>query len=125
MDPLHYVSLGVCLLIAAGLYTRSHRHTHIPFMLSAFTIDMLMLVGIEVNRHAIEQATHTISPLLRFHIALSCVLVVLYVWQITTGWRKLKGHPSRLHGKTGWLLLAVRLGNFVTSIMIMHEKAAG
>lgn len=124
MDPLHYVSLGVCLLIVAGLYCRGKKLTHIPFMLSAFVIDMMMLLGIELNRHAIDQAIHTRSSLLEFHIALSILLVVLYFVQIVTGIRKVKGHPSRIHGKAGWLLFAVRLGNFVTSIMIMHEKAA-
>jgi len=121
VDPLHFVSLGVCLLLAAGLAVRKDRHAHIPFMVSAFTIDILMVLGLELKRHAIEQAAHTHSPLMLVHILMSVLVVLLYVFQIVTGIRKAKGHPVRIHGKTGWTLFVLRLGNFVTSIMIMHH----
>ena len=122
MNPLHYVSVGVCVLLVAGLAVRKNKHTHIPFMLSAFVIDMLMLLGIELNRHAINTARTTDDRMLQTHIILSVLVVVLYVFQIVTGIRKATGRRSRIHGKTGYLLVLLRVGNLVTSIIVMQGR---
>ncbi len=122
MNPLHYVSVGVCILLVAGIAARKNKHTHIPFMLSAFLIDMLMLVGIELNRNAIATARTTDDRLLQVHIALSVLVVLLYVFQLVTGIRMAKGRPNRFHGKTGYALLLLRVGNLVTSIIVMQGR---
>ena len=122
MNPLHYVSVGVCILLVVGLAVRKNKHAHIPFMLSAFVIDMLMLLGIELNRNAINTARTTDDRMLQTHIILSVLVVVLYIFQIVTGIRKATGRPSRIHGKTGCLLILVRVGNLVTSIIVMQGR---
>ncbi len=123
MNPLHYVSVGVCLLLVAGIAVRKNKHTHIPFMLSAFLIDMLMLVGIELNRSAIATARTTDDRLLQVHIAISVLVVLLYVFQLVTGIRMAKGgRRSRIHGKTGYALLLLRVGNLVTSVIVMQGR---
>ena len=122
MNPLHYVSVGVCILLVAGIAVRKNKHTHIPFMLSAFLIDMFMLVGIELNRNAIATARTTDDRLLQVHIAMSVLVVLLYVFQLVTGIRMAKGRRSRLHGKTGYALLLLRVGNLVTSIIVMQSR---
>jgi len=119
MHPLHYVSVGVCLLLVAGIIVRKNKYSHIPFMVSAFVIDILMVLGIELNRHAIETAYTTHDRVMQTHIVISVLVVILYVFQIVTGIKKAKGHKSRIHGSTGFALLALRIGNFVTSLMIM------
>jgi len=122
MHPLHYVSIGVCLLLVAGIAVRKNKYSHIPFMVSAFVIDILMVLGIELNRHAIRTAYTTHDRIMQIHIVISVLVVLLYVFQIVTGIRKAKGIPSKLHGSTGFALLALRIGNFVTSLMIMHAN---
>jgi len=120
LSPLHFVSLGVCLLLIAGLTVRRNKHAHIPFMVSAFVIDILMVLGIELNRHAIDTARTTSDRLMQIHIAMSVIVVLLYVFQIITGVRKAKGLPSRIHGVSGLTLVVLRIGNFITSVMIMQ-----
>jgi len=122
MHPLHYVSVGVCILLVAGISVRKNKHAHIPFMLSAFVIDVLMVLGIELNRHAIHTARTTHDRLLQIHIAISVLVVLLYVFQIVTGIKMAKGRPNRIHGKTGCTLVLLRFGNLVTSVMVMHGR---
>ena len=122
MSPLQFVNFGVCLLLIAGLSVRRNKHAHIPFMISAFVIDIMMVLGLELNRSVINTARTTVDPLMQVHIAMSVVVVLLYVFQIITGVRKAKGLPSRIHGKTGWTLVVLRIGNFITSIMVMSGR---
>jgi len=122
MHPLHYVSIGVCILLVAGLCVRKDKHAHISFMLSAFLIDMLMVLGIELNRHAIHTARTTDDRLMQLHIAISVLVVLLYVFQLVTGIRKAKGHANRTHGTTGCTLVLLRVGNLITSIMVMQGR---
>ncbi len=122
MNPLHYVSVGVCILLVAGVCFRKNKHTHIPFMLSAFVIDLCMLLGIELNRQAINAARTTDDRLLQVHIAISVLVVLLYVFQLVTGIRMAKGRKSKIHGKTGFALLLLRLGNLITSVMVMQGR---
>lgn len=118
MSALHFVSVGVCILLLAGLVVRKNKHAHIPFMLSAFLIDVLMVLGIELNRGAINTARTTDDRTMQLHIALSVVVVLLYVYQIVTGVRKARNRSGRVHGKTGYALLVFRLANLVTSVMV-------
>ena len=53
---------------------------------------------------------------------MSVLIVLLYVFQLITGIRMAKGRPSRIHGKTGYALLLLRIGNLVTSIIVMQSR---
>ncbi len=119
LSRLKIISIIGCTLLVVGYLKRRNRKIHIPCVLSAFTIDMGLLLYIEIMRHAIEQATHAPGGLLIFHIAISVGVVVLYIGQLVTGIRKKrKGLPSTWHDKAGLPLVILRVGNLVTSFMV-------
>lgn len=120
LSPLELTSCGVCVLLAIGLLNRHRKRVHIPCMVCAFLVDMGMVLYIELNRGAIKSARERMGPLMMVHIALSLVVVVLYFGQIVSGIRKVKGKPSAWHGRTGCSLMLFRLGNLITSIMVMN-----
>jgi hypothetical protein len=102
-----------------GVAVRARRVLHARIMGTCFAADVLLVLLIELERHAIEQAVRTTSGLLRFHIAVSVAVLVLWVLQIQTGRRMLKGAP-RLprHGIQAALFLLCRLTNVVTAFMV-------
>ena len=122
MNPLHFVSVGVCILLVAGIAFRKSKHTHIPFMLSAFLIDILMVLGLELNRNAIDTARTTDDRLMQTHIAMSVLVMLLYVFQLVTGIKMARGRPNRFHPKTGYALVLLRIGNLITSFMVMQGR---
>lgn len=117
--PIHYVSLLVCILLIVGVRYRTRRRVHIPLMLSAILIDVGMVLYIELSRGAIKSAQAKMGPLMMVHIAISVSVLVLYAIQVYSGIRKFRGGTSALHRRVMWPTLVLRIGNFVTSIMVM------
>ncbi len=121
-----YKSLAtlVLVIIAVGLLVRRRRTLHVPLMLSAFVIDMSMLVAIEVSRKAVENAVdavadHRMPGILLFHIVVSSVLVVCYFFMLWSGYRLLRrGVGRRRHFVGACAFLICRAINYITSFMI-------
>lgn len=120
MTLLHAISTGVLVLVAAGLWYRRRKRVHRAFMLSAFAIDLLMVLYIEWSRHAMGKAMTTTSPLLRFHIVISTLVLVAYVFQLCSGlWRfHDPGRHRTWHRRVGVSFVVLRLTNYATSFMI-------
>lgn len=118
MTLLKAISIFAFLLLLVGYGFRRRRRVHVPLMLSAFCIDMGLVVYIELNRHAIKQALHPPGPLMIVHIAISVAVVVLYFWQIFTGIGKLRGRRCPSHRLTGQIFLFLRFGNLATSFLV-------
>ena len=99
---------------------------HYPLMLTAFALDIGMVLYIELAREAIKTATSGPPPLLMFHILISCLVIVCYLVQFYLGWRLYTGKStsSRAHLATGILFCVLRLTNYVTSFMIPVTVAA-
>lgn len=121
---LHLLSTIVLLLIAAGVYYRKRTHLHLGLMTSAFVLDVVMVLWIELTRHAVEKTVnpeHHTGALLWFHIAVSVGVLVAYVWQIELGRRLLRGLAATrgLHIKLGATFCTLRLLNYVTSFLIV------
>lgn len=121
--PLKILSAFVCVLVVLGVFNRRRRKIHIPMMLSALTIDLGIVLYLELKRGVVESIPgREPSPLLYFHIALSVVVLMLYSFQVYTGIKKkLKGLPCPAHKKAAVMFVTARLGNFVTSILVMHQ----
>jgi len=115
---LKVLSILACLLIAVGLTQRRRRRIHIPLMLSAFVIDLGIVVYIEWDRGAIASAKARMGPLMIVHICLSVLVLILYAVQIVTGVRKARGRPARRHGTTGLCFCVARFGNLITSFLV-------
>jgi hypothetical protein len=114
------------LLIGLGWTFRYHPKRHIPLMLSAFLVDIGVLLYIEVTRHAIhtlEESLHTPASkaLLLFHVAVSLLMVLLYVAQIGSGiWLyRVPGPQIRnFHRYSALTFVTCRLLNYITSFFV-------
>ena len=117
--PLKLLSAFVCVLIVVGLFNRRRRRVHIPLMLSAFAIDLGIVLYLEIRRGVIESIPHRpMTPLLFIHILISVAVLVLYGIQVYSGIQNAKGRRSALHPKTAKVFVVLRFANLVTSWMI-------
>jgi uncharacterized membrane protein YozB (DUF420 family) len=117
--PLTILSAFVCALLVFGVINRRRKSIHVPAMLSAFAIDLGMVVYLEARRGVVESIPHRhITPLLIFHIVISVIVLVLYSTQTITGFKRLRGDRGRAHRLVPWVLIPLRMLNFVTSIMV-------
>src|SRR5688572_10228493 len=117
VPPAAFNGANVVILavILYGVVVHRNRILHVRIMTSCFVADLLMVLLIEVQRQAIEQAVHTTSGLMRFHISVSVAALVLWVLQILTGRAVLKGKPRlRRHKIQAWIFLCCRSTNVVT-----------
>lgn len=118
ISGLKLLSVLVFGLVLIGFANRRRRRIHIPLMVTAFLIDLGMVLYIELTRHAIEKAAAGVGPLMGVHIGLSVAVLLLYLGQIVGGIMKLRGRPVPWHRWGGGLFLLARFGNLVTSFMI-------
>jgi len=119
------ISTIVLILIAIGLVKRKNVKIHVPVMLAAFVIDVILVLWIELNRAAIEQVAEDIqSPqdhgLLLFHVAVSLISIGLYTFLTILGFKILKGRRDllKLHRNWAAVFLVCRLANFITSFWV-------
>ena len=121
---LHTVSTLVLLLIAAGIYFRKQTWIHLRLMLTAFVIDLSLVVYIEATRHVVEKVSHHTGLLLWFHVLVSLAVLIAYVAQIQLGRRILNGSVASrgLHLKLGLTFCTLRLVNYITSFMIVGRS---
>jgi len=114
------LSTVVLVLIALGLKYRKVNRLHIPLMLSAFAIDVGMVLWLEFNRMAVEKVMGGVSGLLLFHVVVSIGVVILYVALISTGlklFKKVTLSPT-LHRNLAIAFIIGRLINYVTSFFV-------
>jgi hypothetical protein len=78
----------VVILIAAGIYNRRRRSLHMSMMITAFVVDLALVLYIELTRKAVATVVGGVRPFLWFHAGVSVITLVLYVVMITLG-RKL------------------------------------
>ena len=117
---LHGISTLALILIFAGVYFRKKRALHMSLLLSAFVIDVLLVLYIELTRHAVEKVVSNSGPLLWFHVFVSVVALGLYVFQVRLGYLLYRGiQASRgLHIKCGMAFILFRVMNYITSFMV-------
>src|SRR6185369_11339318 len=98
---LHLLSTLVLVLIAAGIACRKRLRVHLALMISAFAMDLGLVIYIEATRHAVEKVVHHTGWLLWFHVLVSVAVLCAYVCQIQLGRRILAGFVAsrQLHIK--------------------------
>lgn len=120
MTPLSALNAFVCLLVVIGVLNRRRKRRHITLMASALTIDLAMVLYLELARGVVESVpSRPMSAVLVVHIGLSMLLLVLYGCQVVTGIKKARGGESRLHGQVMIWFLILRFGNLVTSFFVV------
>jgi hypothetical protein len=115
------VSTLVLVILAIGWYWRHRPRRHIPLMLSAFTIDVLLVLAIEINRHAVEKVlSPSVDWFTVFHAAISLLVLLLYTAMTVLGVRIFRGnHTLRpIHGRLALVFVGFRLANYVTSFFV-------
>jgi MFS-type transporter involved in bile tolerance (Atg22 family) len=118
---LHLASSFVVLLLAVGLWFRHRRpQLHLRLMISAFVVDLLLVLYIEISRHAVEKVVSRVSPVLWFHAAVSVGVLLCYVVMILLGRCVLAGQEGfrKRHFAVGMTFVALRSLNYVTSYMV-------
>jgi hypothetical protein len=118
---LHIASTAVLLLITAGLWFRKRKPSvHLRLMISALIVDVLLVLYIELSRHAVEKVANHVSPILWFHAGVSIGVLVCYALMILLGRPMLSGkyETRSLHRAVGITFVALRIVNYVTSYMV-------
>jgi uncharacterized membrane protein YozB (DUF420 family) len=118
---LHIASTAVLLLIATGLWFRKRRpELHFRMMIAAFACDVLLVLYIELTRHAVEIVARQIRPIIWFHAGVSLAVLVCYVLMILLGRPMLAGRyeTRMLHRCVGVTFVVLRSLNYVTSFMV-------
>ena len=117
----------ILAMIYTGVAFRRQRMLHIKLMASAITWDILLILQIELTRHAIDTALQapTNPALLNFHIVIAVLTVVLYGVLFYTGRQVYKGNNQfRIwHKHLGLITLVCRTSTFITSFMVVSHKA--
>lgn len=100
---LHLASSLVVVLLAVGLWFRHRRpRLHLRLMISAFVLDLLLVLYIEIFRHAVEKVVARVSPLLWFHAGVSVGVLLCYVAMILLGRACWPGKGTRANGTLRW-----------------------
>jgi diacylglycerol kinase len=121
IPPLAFNVANVAIVAAIlyGVAVHAHRIRHARIMITCFVADLLVVLLIELQRSAIDQAVHSTSGLMRFHVAVSVAALILWVPQIITGRAILRGKPRlRRHRIQAWIFLLCRGTNLVTAFMV-------
>ncbi len=89
-------------------------------MVSAFAVDMALILYIEITREAVEQLFDGVHPLLWFHVGVSLAVVLSYIGMILLGRRMLRREVSvqGVHRKLGLTFCVLRAVNYGTNFMI-------
>ena len=117
---LKILNLLVWLILVAGVLSRKRKGAHIAMMGTALVVDLGVVLYLEVQRGVIESIPQRdITPLLILHICVGVAVLVLYGVQVVTGIRNARGRRSAWHGKVGPWILLVRLGNLITSFLVV------
>lgn len=118
------ISTLIILIVFFGLLNRHNRKIHIPLMITAFTLDLSLVLSIEIRRQAIERVLVNHSSFVWFHVSVSILVLVLYIvlaWsgskmsKITVKEDLDKAFVRHVHRAASIIFIVLRLTNYVTS----------
>ena len=115
------VGIGL-VLIVAGLWQRRNPRRHILLMGSAITVDLSLVLYLELTREVIEKTMEPMSGILIFHISVAVILLFLYAGMVVTGIRNYKtGGRTRRHKWMAPVCVLFRVTIFITSFLIVPK----
>ena len=100
--------------------TRKTPRIHLRFMVTAFLVDLSLVIYIELTRHAVEKVVGGPGALIWFHAGVSTLVLAAYIGQIVLGRRMLAGVTAtrQTHIALGVAFCTLRLLNYITSFML-------
>jgi hypothetical protein len=108
-------------MLGVGLTQRLRRpRLHRTLMLVSFATDLVLVVYIEVTRHAVERVASRVQPLLWVHAGISLAVLACYVVMIGAGRGLLagRGGARSVHRRVGAAFCVLRSLNYVTSFLL-------
>jgi hypothetical protein len=119
-------SFCIYALMVFGITKRKKRKVHVPTMITVLTWDILLILQIELGRHAVEKASKAlVNPvLLNIHVSFAVSCVVFYFLLIYSGRKLLKGnnHFRLRHRIFGWTAFVLRTLTLITSFFAVIPK---
>ncbi len=114
----------VTLMIFGALLAKKNRRVHVRMMSFAIAWDVILILQIELTRHAVEKAIRVAnnSMILNIHVSLAVLTVFLYIFMIILGRKVLKGDNKFLaaHRKLGVTTLIMRILTYITSYSVVN-----
>jgi len=109
-------------ILFTGVYYRKIKTKHIKLMGTGIIWDLILILQIELTRHAINTASKALTNpmILNIHVSFSVLTVLLYFTIIPTGLSLKKGNENirKTHRFLGVTTLTSRTLVFITSIMV-------
>ena len=118
---LQIQSFLVLVILTLGVQNRKNRKRHVPLMISAILLDLVLVVQVEIARSVLNSAVKIQANdfITNIHITIASLTAVFYVLIVISGIRLLRGHTTLqpLHKKFGWTTFALRILTFGSSFM--------
>ncbi len=118
----HWISTLNMLILAWGLTSRFNRKRHMALMSTAFAIDLLLVLVIEIQRHAVENlATSKLDTFTMVHAGISLTVLILYGVMAYLGIKITKSDTPEIRAKhrhTGMAFVVFKLANYITSFYV-------
>ncbi len=116
-------SIVVVLLILGALQAKKNRRVHQRIMNFAMAWDIILIIQIELTRHAVEKAIqiNSNSMVLNIHVALAITTVVCYGILFYLGRKIMVGNHQFIakHKNLGKITIVLRLLTYITSFSIV------
>ena len=128
------LNTAMVLVLAVGLTLRYRPKVHMPLMLTAFVVDLVNVLILELSRGAVGQATQAFTDgarFMQFHVLVSALSLVGYGVALVTGTKLYRAsrsasasqgeNPARarrlrqVHKVNAAIFIFLRLASYVTS----------
>ncbi|MGE0171168.1 MAG: hypothetical protein AB7T49_00200 [Oligoflexales bacterium] len=121
------IATGAYTLMVSGLIFRRRPKIHSKFMATAISLDLGVLVTLEIQRHAIDTAlSFSLSPIQQMHVATSSVATILYFPILFLGWkqlyRKATARGRLLHMRLGIAAFVFRTFGFLLMFSLLGQE---
>jgi hypothetical protein len=118
-------SLSYSLMIL-GVLNRKNTRVHAPVMGTAISIDLLIVLTLEIQRHAVNTALEfSLTPLQQIHIGFSTLATVLYFPIVALGLLRLKGrtgeNSAHWHKRLGVAAFIFRTSGFILMFSMLDK----
>jgi len=123
---LNLLNTAIFSLIVIGAFLHYRRDLHVRIMVTAFVLDLALLLAVEFSESAVGTALRSVTDagvegrlLTWIHVAFAAGGLLFWFLQIYTGRKVLKGRMDLLprHARGARIFLLLRLGNLVTAWM--------
>lgn len=117
----------VFAVIIVGVALHHKRDLHAKMMLTAFVLDLALLLAVELSNSAVAQAFRNVADagdrtaMTVIHVAFAVGGLVMWFVQIWSGrkiWKEGRMELLPRHARGAKLFMLLRLGNVVTAFMV-------